>query len=182
VTRRAVSGPGRLTYSGGQLPVLAARAAFAFIGAALTVIDYAPSGWWAVGFALSVAAPLLPRYLLGWLLIAYLAAGRLAYHPALSWRFLVVLAGVHLLHVLAMMNLQLPRRGTVQASVFLAPLRRFVAIQVPAQLCAVMALAVLAPTRSGHRPLTISVVAAAGAAALIGVAVLVSAPRRAQRR
>ena len=57
-----------------------------------------------------------PRTLLAWVLILYLAIGRLAHHASLSWQFLVLLAGVHLLHILGMLALELPWRSWVAAA------------------------------------------------------------------
>ena len=125
-------------------------------------------------------------HLLAWVLILYLAAGRLAHHASLSWQFLVLLAGVHLLHILGMLALELPWRSWVQPQLFVAPLRRFLVIQVPTQLLAILALLLLAPSPDGHRPLTIAGFGVVGALALAGLALLLAGPRldeaRPQRR
>ena len=56
--------------------------------------------------------------------------------------------------------------------VLLAPLRRFLVVQVPTQLLAVLALLLLAPSPDGHRPLTVAAFAVVGAVALAGLALL----------
>jgi hypothetical protein len=61
--------------------------------------------------------------------------------------------------------------------VFVAPLRRFLIVQVPTQLLAVVALLLLAPSPDGHRPLTVAGFAVIGAAALAGLALLLTGPR-----
>jgi hypothetical protein len=172
-----VAPPPDLSHAGAWVPGLAVRAVFLIAGVLLSLVDYGLSGWLAVGIVLSVAAMWSPQHLLGWALILFLAAGRLAHHPALSWRLLVLLAGLHLLHVLAMLALELPWRSWVQPAVFVAPLRRFVVIQVPTQLLAVLAVLLLAPSPDGHRPLTIAGFAVVGGIALAGLALLLTGPR-----
>ena len=143
----------------------------------MSLVDYRLTGWLVVGSMLSVAAAWSPRYLLGWALILFLAAGQLARHPALSWQLLVLLAGLHLLHVLAMLALEVPWRDWVQPAVFAAPLVRFLVIQVPSQLLAVLALLLLAPGHNGHRPLTVTGFGVIGAGAVAGLALLLLGPR-----
>jgi hypothetical protein len=172
-----VTPPPGLPRPGARIPGVAVRVAFVIVGVLLSLVDYGLIGWLAVGIVLSAAAAWLPQYLLGWVLILFLAAGRLAHHPGLSWRFLVLLAGLHLLHVLALLALELPWRSWVQPTVFVAPLRRFLVIQVPTQLLAVLALLLLAPSPDGHRPLTVAGFAVVGALALGGLALLLTSPR-----
>jgi hypothetical protein len=178
---RSVASPPDLSHAGARIPAVAVRAAFSIAGVLLSLVDYGPTGWLAVGIVLSVAVAWSPQHLLGWVLILFLAAGRLAHHPGLSWQFLVLLAGLHLLHVLAMLALELPWRSWVQPAVFVAPLRRFVAIQVPTQLLAALALLLLAPSSDGHRPLTVAGFAVVGAVALAGLALLLTAHRHGER-
>ncbi len=174
--------PPDLPLAGARIPAVVVRAAFTITGVLLSLVGYGLTGWLAVGVVLSVAAASSPQYLLGWVLILFLAAGRLAHHPGLSWQFLVMLLGLHLLHVLAMLALELPWRSWVQPRVFVAPLRRFLVIQVPTQLLAVLALLLLAPSADGHRPLTVAGFAVVGAVALAGLALLLTGPRLDERR
>ncbi len=159
-----------------RIPAASIRAAFVVVGALLCLVVYGPSGLPVVGIALSVAAALAPQYLLGWVLILFLAVGQLTHREALSWRFLVLLAGVHLLHVLSMWLLALPWRSRVQPGVFVRSALRYLAIQVPAQLLAVLALVLLAPSPNGHRPLTVAGFATVGAVALVGLALRLAWP------
>jgi hypothetical protein len=163
--------------AGARIPGVAVRVIFAVAGVLLSVVDYGPTGWFVVGIVLSFVAAWSPQYLLGWVLILFLAIGRLAHHPSVNWQFLVLLAGLHLLHVLAMFTLELPWRSWMQPSVFVPPLLRFLVIQVPSQLLAVLALVLLAPHRDGHRPLTVAEFAVVGALALVGLALLLIRPR-----
>ncbi len=174
--------PADLPLAGARIPAVVVRAVFTIAGVLLSLVDYGLTGWLAVGIVLSVAAASSPQYLLGWVLILFLAAGRLAHHPGLSWQFLVMLLGLHLLHVLAMLALELPWRSWVRPGVFVAPLRRFLVIQVPTQLLAVLALLLLAPSPDGHRPLTVAAFAVVGAVALAGLALLLTGSRLDERR
>ena len=132
----------------------------------------------AIAICLAVGAAWAPESLLGWALILFLALGRFAHHPALTWQFLVLLAGVHLLHVLAMLTLEMPL-GEAGCSRPFSSRRcvRFVAIQVPTQVLAVVALLLLAPSADGHRPLTVGPVAVIGTFALAWLALLMLRPR-----
>lgn len=158
--------------AGARVPAIAVSLALLVAGLALTVVGYGLNGWLVLGAALSVGAVWAPESLVGWALILFLAGGELTRHDALGWRVLVLLAGIHLVHILAMLILELPRGSWVHPAVFAAPLRRFAAIQVPAQALAVVALLLLAPNGSGHRPLTAGAVAVVGAAAFLGLALL----------
>jgi hypothetical protein len=171
------TGPAELPGAGARVPALGVRAVFVIAGLLLSVVDFGFTGWLAVGIVLSVASAFFPRHLLAWVLIVYLAAGRLPHHASLSWQFLVLLAGVHLLHVLGMQMLELRRRSWVQPQLFVAPLRRFLVIQVPTQLLAVVVLLLLAPNRNGHGPLDIAEFGVLGALALVGLALLLAEPR-----
>ena len=164
--------PPDLPAPGAWIPGVAARAAFVAAGVLLTLVDFGPGAWLVIGALIGLAAASFPQSLLGWGMILFLAAGRLAHHPALTWQFLVLLAGVHLLHILATLTLELPRHGWIQPAVLAAPLRRFLAIQIPTQLLAVVALLLLAPRHDGHRPLTAAGFTVVGVVALAGLALL----------
>lgn len=164
--------PSDLPAAGAWVPGVAVRAAFVAVGVALSIVDYQLTGWLTIAIVLAIAAAWVPRYLVGWGLILFLALGQLTRHLDLTWRFLVLLAGVHLLHVLAMLTLELPWRSWVQPAVFVPPLIRFIAIQVPTQALAVVVLRLLAPTANGHRPLTLAAFAVIGSVALAGLVLL----------
>ncbi len=168
--------PPQLRDAGARIPAWTVRVLLVIVAVALTAVDDGPSGWAFVGLALAVLAACLPGYLFAWGLIVFLAAGRLAHEPALDWHTLVLLAGLHLIHGLAMLSLELPSRSWVAPAVFRGPAIRFVAIQIPVQLVAVVALALLAPGHGGHRPLSGAVVAVVGAALLAIIGLLLFGP------
>jgi len=180
VTRLGFSPPLELPVAGARVPGYAPRAALVAAGTLLALVDYGATGWLIAGAALSVAAAALPRYAVGWVLILFLAAGRLGAHTGLDWRLLVLLAGLHLLHILALLCMQLPVRSWIQPAVFAAPVRRFVAIQIPSQLIAVLALLLLVG-HEGHRELSAAALAPLGAIALTGLGLLLFGPRSGPR-
>jgi hypothetical protein len=164
--------PSDLPAADARIPALAVRLVLVLVGALLTLAVYGAGGWFALGILLVLLAAWQPGYLLTWPLIVFLAVGELDHRATLSWRVLVLLAGVHLLQILASLALMLPWRAWVQSAVLTRPLLRFVAIQIPVQLLAVAALLLLAPNAHGQRPLTVPEFTVIGAAALAGLAVL----------
>lgn len=173
----SVGHPPDLPDARARIPGVAIRATFMIVGALLSLDVYGLNGWLVVGVVLCVAAMLAPQLLLGWGMILFLAAGQLAHRAALSWRFMVLLAGLHALHILAMWVLEVPVRSWVQPGVFVAPFRRFIVIEIPLQLFAVISLLVLGPHSNGHRPLTIVGFAIVGAVALGCLALRLTGPQ-----
>lgn len=155
-----------------RIPAIAVRIMLVLVGALLSLLVYGTGGWLAVAIVLVLLAAWQPEYLLTWVLIVFLALGQLDHRAALSWQLLALLAGVHLLHLLASLALMLPWHAWVQPAVLARPLLRFIAIEVPVQLVAVVLLLLLAPNGHGQRPLTVPAFTVVGAAALAGLAVL----------
>jgi hypothetical protein len=173
--------PDDLPVADAWIPGYAARVALVIVAAALSPVAFGFSGWLVLAFALIIGAASSPQQLYGWALILFLAAGQLGQHADLSWRFLVLLAGLHLLYVLLMLAPALPLRSWVQPAAFVTPLTRFIAIQVPTQILAVVAMLLLAPGGNGHRPLTIAAFAVLGVAGLTGLALLLLGSRPPER-
>jgi hypothetical protein len=168
---RDLTPPEDLPAADAWVPGAAVRGGLACLGVTLTLVVFGTSGWLAVGIILALVAAWAPDTLTAWLLIVFLVLGQLAHHATWSAEFLVLLAGLHLVHVLATLTVELPWRSWVQPAVFLAPLRRFLAIQIPSQLLALAAL-LLAPTAHGHRPVTLTGAGVIGGAALAGLALV----------
>ncbi len=168
----ALRAPADLPVRDARIPGVSIRIALVAVAVVLLWVVFSTDGWFVVGALLALLAAWAPYYLLGWLLILMLALGELGRQPTLSWRILVLLAGVQLLHVLSALALELPWRGWLQPAVFAHPLLRFAAIQIPVQLLAVVALLLLAPNAHGHRPLTVTAFAVIGAVALAILALL----------
>jgi hypothetical protein len=172
--RSRFSAPDDMPVADAWIPGYAVRVAFVVIGVALTFVDFGLSGWLVLSVALTIGAAWAPHQLYGWGLILLLGAGQLGRHAdaELSWHFLVLLAGLHLLYVLGTLAPALPLRSWVQPGVYLAPLVRWVAIQIPTQIFAVVALLALSPDRHGHRPVTVGSFAAIGVVGLTGLALV----------
>ena len=169
---RDLAPPQDLPAADARIPALAVRLTLAIVGTLLSLLVYGSSAWLAVGIIFSLLAAWAPEYLLGWAVIVFLALGELNRSAGLSWQLLVLIAGVHLLHVLATFTLGLPWRSWIQPRAFTQPLRRFLMIQIPVQLLAVATLLLLAPNAHGHRPLTVAEFTVIGAAALGALALL----------
>ena len=159
------------------IPGAVLRAACGVVGV-LLCLDRLPQGFWlVVGLALTGVAVAAPQWLTAWVLVVLLGATQVLQDPSpQDGHFFLLLAGLHLLHVLGAQALALPWRGRVQLAVLRRPLLRFVAVQVPVQAVAAAALAILAPHSDGGAGILLPAVGVAGAAALVVVTVLLVAP------
>lgn len=178
----ALAPPPELPTRTARIPASTVRVAGLVLGIALTLVDYGMNGWLAVGILLSFLAAWEPRTMLGWVLIVFFAVGQISHHDALSVQLLVLIAGLHLLHVLSALATELPWRGWISVSVLTPSLVRFVAIQVPCQAVAIAVMLLLAPGAGGHRPVSIAALAAAGVVALAALALLLLNPADSQDR
>jgi hypothetical protein len=169
---RDLLGPEDLPAPDAIVPGVMLPLALAIVGTLLSCVVYAQVGWIVVGILFSVIAAIVPDYLLGWGLILFLAIGELSRPGTLRWQLFVLLAGVHLLHVLSLLAHELPWRTWMQPAVLRRPVLRFIAIQIPSQLVALVALELLAPDRHGHRPVSVAEFGVLGAVALGGLALL----------
>jgi hypothetical protein len=128
--------------------------------------------WLFAAVVLAVVATSSPRTLVAWALMVYLGVAALTLpHDGWTWRFALLLLGLHVLHVAAAFSLALPPGGRVAAGVLAAPVRRLVLVQLPAQALAAVVLLTLAP--GGEAPHLRPVAVVAGAALLVGVVLLV---------
>jgi hypothetical protein len=159
---------------GWRVPGLVVRAAVAIVAVLLCVLCYRSPFWLVVGLLLSGLAVVLPRLMAAWALMLFLAASLLPHDPTLSLRFVALLAGLHLLHVLAAQTVQLPCRCWVQVRALARPLLRFAVIQLPVQGMAVTVLLLVPRSGAAHRALPAFGVI--GAVALVILALLLAAP------
>ncbi|WP_143517557.1 hypothetical protein [Pseudonocardia sp. MH-G8] len=161
---------------GPWFPVAVVRVALGVVGVLLCLERLAPGFWLVVGLGLLGAAVAVPAWATAWVLLLLLAGTQLLEQPsAQDGRFFLLLAGLHLLHVLAAQAIALPRRGRAQAAVLGRPLLRFVAVQIPVQAAAFAALALLAPGPDGAR-VVLPAAGIAGGVALVAVTVLLIVP------
>lgn len=155
-----------------RIPGAALRVALAGAGAGLSLVAERSPALLTISFALAIAAAVAPRHLWAWGLVVVLALSQLANRPGLTWRFLVLLAGIHLLHVLGMLAAEVPGRSFLDPGVLVRPVVRFVLVEVPIQAVAAVALVLLSPGVHGHRPVTVGAFAAVGVVALAGLGLL----------
>ncbi|WP_374010472.1 hypothetical protein [Leifsonia sp. LS-T14] len=122
------------------VPGWSVRALFAAIALPLVLIGL-PRGPWTVIAALLVGVAVWrPRWLTAWVLLGVLVLSSLAEPGSLTPRLLALVAGVHALHILGSWMLTVPIAARLQPAVLLPSLRRFVLVQVPAQVLAVAIL------------------------------------------
>jgi hypothetical protein len=158
---------------GARLPGWVPRAAFGLVALLVCADRFGFGFWFFAGAVLTVVAVALPRFLAAWGLVLLLGASQAFRAPgAWDWHFFALLAALHLLHVIAAQTLVLPVRGWIQLAVFRRPLLRWVLIQLPVQLVALVAFLLLAPDRISALP----AIGIAGAAALVVAAALLVVP------
>jgi hypothetical protein len=166
---------------GPWLPAVVVRVALGVVGALLCLERLPPGFWLVAGLGLLAAAVAVPRWATAWVLLLLLAGTQLLEPPsAEDGRFFLLLAGLHLLHVLAAQALALPWRARLQAAILRPPLLRFAAVQIPVQAVAFAALALLAPGPDGVRA-ALPALGIAGGAALVVVTVLLASPLLGER-
>jgi hypothetical protein len=157
---------------GRSVPVSVVRLVVAVVIAALCVTVIGWQLWLAVGLLFALATIVFPTTPAAWLLAGVLAVFTLdGYSQAPDWKFFVVLAGAHLLHVTGMTLRWLPVSGPIQLRVLGRILRPFVIIQVPAQVVSFLVLELLA----GRSVVTTLTSPAFGLVAAVGLVLLVVA-------
>jgi hypothetical protein len=167
---------GRVPDLGLRVPAFTPRAVFALLSVALCVIELRFGFVFVVALLLAAVAVVLPRFLTAWAFLLLLAGNQAVQDPSThEWKFFVLLAGLHLVHVLASQLLVLPARGWIQLRVFAKPLRRFLIIQIAAQLTAVLVLVALLP-RTASLHLSLPALGIVGAGALVALAIVLIAP------
>lgn len=181
-----MNGPGLVTLRGlpqlgPRMPAVALPAIIGVLSLGLSVVSYGAAAGIPIGILLAVASPWAPYRLGPWGAILVIGLGQFTREPSLHWQSFVLLAGLHLLHVLGSLTAGIPWRSWVQLTVLRLPLLRFVAIQIPTQLLAGLTLAVLAPNSHGHRPVSWAGFGLIGAVALAGLALLLVTPLIAER-
>jgi hypothetical protein len=163
-------------------PGIAPRLVLAASGSFLSFTAYRSAFPIVVGVLLAVVAAAVPRTMAAWILILFLGASRIPRdHSALDWRLLVLIFGLHLIHVVGAQALKLPVRSWVQVAMFRAPLLRFIAIQVPVQLVAIATLLLFGSRSDGGQRVEVAALGTVGAVAFVAVTLLLAAPLRRQK-
>jgi hypothetical protein len=149
---------------GPWVPAVLPAVVLGLLGTALSLLVL-DGGWTWVGVVLSVVAAVRRAPGAAWTLIGVLVLGELARSPAsVGAQLLLLVAGVHLLAVLAAYAAVLPVAGRLELAALLRPARTWALIQLPAQALTALVLAL-----SG-RLTAVPLAAEAGAAVLLLVA------------
>jgi len=162
--------------AGRTVPLLVLRAAGVVVAAASFVL--VPLPYAVVVVALAVVGAIVPGTFTTWAAIVVLALAQLAAPLAVDGRANVLLLAVHLLHVIGGLSLVLPTFGRIQLRAFAAPARRFLLLQVPAQVLLLLGLAARSLPLAGLLPAGAVAVAAAATVAVMVVLVRAVTARR----
>lgn len=153
--------------AGRTLPLWAIRVAGVAVAAASFVVLPLPYALLVVGLA--AVGAIVPATFTTWAAIVVLAFAQLAQPLAVDARAVVLVAVVHLLHVIGGLQLALPPTGRIRLRALAAPARRWLAVQVPAQVGLLLALAA---TRVPLRGLLPAGVVAVGASVCVVIMVV----------
>ena len=125
---------------GAWVPFATVHLAFLVVAAALCMLVL-QDVWLVGGLLLTVAGTFVPNLVPRWCVIIALGLSQLWREPSVrDASFYVLLAGVHLLHVISGLVMHMKWNGRVQLIAFMRPLQRYVFIQVVVQSVAVLAL------------------------------------------
>lgn len=164
---------------GPWVPTATVHITFLVVAAGLCLLVLGTPFWLGLGLLLSVAGTFIPHLVPKWWVLFVLAVSQFWREPsATDFVFYLLLAGVHLLHVIASLAGQLPWRGRMQTVALVRPLQRYAFIQIVVQAVAVGVLLTFGGGRGTVPGLSILAAAALGG---IG-AVLARGMRRARRQ
>ena len=117
---------------------------------------------------IAAVAALTTNQVFAWLVPLVLGVAQLGRQPSpTDPTFYVLLAGVHLLHVLSCLSRLLPLNGRIEIAALAAPFRRFALVQAISQVFAFAALQMLNGTSGTAAGLPIAAAAVLGLIGLI---------------
>ncbi|MCX7521639.1 hypothetical protein OSC27_05020 [Microbacterium sp. STN6] len=132
---------------GPLLPALVVRLAIAALSLAVAALELRDF-WLILAAVFALAAAVRPRVMASWLLIGLVTLGTLwSGIVGYTLEFALVLAGTHLLHVLATLTLDMSASARVQPAVLVRPLLRFAGLQAAAQVLAIVVLLLVPAAR-----------------------------------
>lgn len=133
---------------GPWVPTATVHLAFLAVAIGLCLLVLEAPFWLGGGLLLAVAGTFVPNLVPRWCVIFLLGLSQWWREPSVTdVVFYLLLAGVHLLHVIGSLAGQVPWHGRMQTMAFVRPLQRFVLVQVVVQTVAVGALLAFG---SGH--------------------------------
>lgn len=164
---------------GARVPGWMLRGILAAVGIVLCLVQLplGTDGVWAwVGIAITGIAVVFPTTPAAWLLMLMLGISVLSRVPSpADPRIYLLIAGIHLLHLIASYTRVVPVRGWIQVRALVSPLRRYLLVQLPAQAVALLTLAVFAPKIGEHR-VAIPALGIVAGIALVGLALVLIVP------
>lgn len=159
-----------IPWIGSSIPTAALHLAYFAVAAGLCVLVIEDRFWLGAGLLLAALGTFMPNRVPKGCVILLLALRQFWRDPsATDVPFYLLLAGAHLLLVVASLAQQMPWYGRMQTRALVRPLRRFVIVQIVVQAAAVVALSSFGD-RSASVP-GLSIVAGA----MIGVVAVVLA-------
>lgn len=153
---------------GPWVPTATVHLVFLAVAAGLCLLVLEPPFWLGFGLLLAVTGTFVPNLVPRWWVIIMLALSQFWREPsATDVAFYVLLAGVHLLHVIGSLSREMPWHGRMQTIAFVRPLQRFMLVQAVVQAVAVGVLLAFGASRGTVPGLSIL------AAALLGLVAVV---------
>jgi hypothetical protein len=164
--------------AGRSVPALTPRLLVVAVTSAAAV-TLVPEPFTFVAVALALLGAVFPHTLGTWGAAVVIGLSALSHAPdAGDWHLYAMVAVVHLLHVLGAMTLIVEPVGDLQLRTFVRPLRRWLVLQVPAQLVLALALLLQPLARTAAVSATIAGTAAIAAAVAVTVIAVVMMRRR----
>jgi len=147
------------------------RAAFAALSLLLLLDRFGFKFEFWIGAGVVAFCVARPRRMAVWVIILLLGASQLSQTPSFDPRFLLLVAGVHALYVLASLMAVASSRARIQVRYLLRVGLRFLCVAVLIQAIAAASLLAFAPM--GAAPIAIPQIAVAGAIALLSLSLLI---------
>lgn len=137
---------------GAWVPMVTLSVTYVALAVGVCFVVVGSPFWRVVGLLLAVTGTLAPRAVPTWWLLLVLGLSQLWRTPsAHDVTFYVLLASVHLLHVLGSYLRLFPRHARLQMAALVGPLRRYVLVQAVVQPLAVGVLSAFAGGARGVR-------------------------------
>lgn len=153
---------------GAWVPTVTVRAATAVVSSGLCLLVLPTPFWRGMGILLTASSLLFPSVVPTWTVILLLCVNQIGRQSSASdATFYVLLAGVHLLHLLTSLARVLPDSGRLQLAALRRPLTRFVLIQAVVQTTAALTMLLFRNGPGTIRGLSIGSALALGAIAVV---------------
>jgi hypothetical protein len=138
------------------VPTAAIHVLFFVVSVGLCILVLPAPLWLSIGLSLAVAGALAPNTVPTWWLLLLLGVSQLSRDPsATDTVYYLLLAGLHLLHVVGSFARVVPWSGRMQIAGVVRPLQRFVLVQAVVQPFAFVALLLFGEIRGSIPGLSI---------------------------